>query len=130
VSTTLTVKQVATRAGVSPDTVRYYERLGLLPAPRRTSGDHRRFDEPVLDRLGFIRSAQRLGLSLTEIRHLLEIRDTGECPCEPAGDLLRRHIEAVDVEIARLLALRSDMAGMLTDEQACADMWCGPGGRR
>ena len=80
----LTVGQLATRTGVRTDTVRYYEREGLLPVPQRTGGEHRRYGPADVDRLLFIRGAQRLGLRLAEICELLAVRDTGACPCEPA----------------------------------------------
>ncbi len=109
----LSITQAATQAGITADTVRYYERCGLLPHPARTSGDHRRYDATAVDRLLFIRGAQRLGLRLTEIGDLLSVRDTGVCPCEPAAALLRRHVGDIDTEIARLTALRDQLTAML-----------------
>jgi MerR family transcriptional regulator, mercuric resistance operon regulatory protein len=126
----LTVGQLATRAAVRTDTIRYYERAGLLPAPRRTEGEHRRYGPADLDRLLFIRGAQRLGLRLAEIRDLLAVRDTGTCPCEPAEALLRRHVTEIDAEIERLAALRAELLTMLTDMPGpdCPDplpgTWC------
>jgi DNA-binding transcriptional MerR regulator len=128
----LSVGQLASRAGVRADTIRYYERTGLLPRPRRTEGDHRRYGPADLDRLLFIRGAQRLGLRLAEIRDLLAVRDTGVCPCEPAEVLLRRHVDEIDREITRLTALRAQLTGMLTamPGPACPDpapgTWCAP----
>lgn len=107
-----TITVLATQAGVKPDTVRYYERIGLLPEPARTSGAHRRYGPDALDRLRFIQGAQRLGLHLEEIRDLLAVRDTGACPCEPAGTLLNRRLTELDTEIARLTALRNELAAM------------------
>jgi DNA-binding transcriptional MerR regulator len=105
----LSIKQVADRAGVRPDTVRYYERAGLLPAPARTVGDHRRYNDTTVDRLLFIRGAQRLGLRLAEIAELLALRETGECPCEPAATLLRQRLAQIDEEINRLTVLREEL---------------------
>ena len=113
VSGPLTVGQLAARAGVRADTIRYYERSGLLPEPNRTDGDHRRYGPADLDRMLFIRGAQRLGLRLAEIRELLAVRDTGACPCGPAETLLSEHIGEIDREIARLARLRADLAGMV-----------------
>jgi DNA-binding transcriptional MerR regulator len=109
----LTVGQLAARAGVRTDTVRYYERSGVLPAPRRSEGDHRRYGSADVDRLLFIRGAQRLGLRLAEIRELLTVRDTGVCPCEPAELVLSRHVAEIDTEMARLAALRAELVTML-----------------
>jgi DNA-binding transcriptional MerR regulator len=109
----LTVGQLAARAEVRADTIRYYERAGLLPEPSRTDGDHRRYGAADVDRLLFIRGAQRLGLRLSEIRQLLLVRETGDCPCGPAETLLREHIGEIDREIARLTALRAELSGMV-----------------
>lgn len=109
----LTVSKLGARAGVRPDTIRYYERSGLLPAPRRTDGDHRRYGPADVDRLLFIRGAQRLGLRLAEIRELLAVRDTGTCPCGEAEMLLRSHVTEIDQEMTRLAVLRAELTGML-----------------
>lgn len=128
----LTVGRLAARAGVRTDTIRYYEREGLLPSPQRTSGEHRRYDERALDRLLFIRGAQRLGLRLAEIRRLLEVRDTGVCACEPAATLLHRHVSEIDTEMNRLAALRGELTRMLAAMPGpdCPDpvpgTWCPP----
>jgi MerR, DNA binding len=66
-----------------------------------------------VDRLLFIRGAQRLGLRLADIRDLLAVRETGTCPCEPAADVLRRHVIQIGTEISRLTALRDDLLTML-----------------
>ena len=85
-----------------------------------------------MDRLLFIRGAQRLGLRLSEIRELLLVRETGDCPCGPAEALLREHIGEIDREIARLAALRAELSGMVAGLTAasgpCPDpvpgTWC------
>jgi DNA-binding transcriptional MerR regulator len=109
----LRVGELADAVSVTADTVRYYERTGLLPAPSRTASGYRAYDAGAVDRLRFIQGAQRLGLRLNDIRDLLAVRDTGTCPCEPAEDLLTRRIAEVDAEIARLTSLRAEMATML-----------------
>ena len=106
------VAELATAVGVTPDTVRYYEKVALLPQPRRTPAGYREYDSPAVERLQFIQGAQRLGLTLSDIRELLAIRDTGQCPCEPAEQLLSRRLAEIDADIARLTALRSEMATM------------------
>ena len=130
----LSVGQLASRAGVRVDTVRFYERTGLLPRPRRTGGDHRRYGPADVDRLLFIRGARRLGLRLAEIRELAQVRDTGTCPCSPAEALLREHVGEIDREIARLTALRDELAGVISGLSdpavTCQDpgpvAWCPP----
>jgi DNA-binding transcriptional MerR regulator len=108
----LRVAELAAAVGVRPDTIRYYERAGLLPPPGRTAAGYRQYEPAAVDRLRFIQGAQRLGLRLADIRVLLAVRDTGTCPCEPAEELLRRRLAEVDAEIARLTALRAEMAAM------------------
>lgn len=128
----LRVAQVAEAVGVSPDTVRFYEREGLLAAPPRTAAGYRVYPPEVVDRLRFIQGCQRLGLRLREIAELLEVRDTGACPCEPAEQLLRRHIGELDRELERLAALRGELVRILTEPRPgdCLDMapeiWCPP----
>jgi DNA-binding transcriptional MerR regulator len=128
----LTISDLAARTGLRPDTVRYYERVGLMPEPRRTSGDHRRYDGLAVDRLQFIRGAQRLGLRLHDIRDLLAVRDTGECPCQPAEPLLRSRIAEIDAELDRLQRLRADLVAMADQlpSATCPDpvpgTWCPP----
>jgi DNA-binding transcriptional MerR regulator len=127
------VAELAAAAGVAPDTVRYYERSGLLAAPPRTAGGYRAFPPSDVDRLRFIQGCQRLGLRLREIGELLSLRDTGECPCEPAADLLRRRVDEIDAEMARLAALRADLVRMVgsVPDGPCEDplpgtSWCAP----
>jgi DNA-binding transcriptional MerR regulator len=83
-----------------------------MPTPARTSGDHRRYDGLAVDRVQFIRGAQRLGLRLADIKNLLAVRDTGRCPCEPAEPLLRSRIAEIDAELERLTVLRADLVAM------------------
>ena len=129
----LRVAELAAAVGVSPDTIRYYEKAGLLPAPARTASGYRVYETSMVERLRFVQGAQRLGLRLKDIADLLAVRDTGECPCEPAEQLLRRRMAEVDVEITRLVTLREQMASMLAalpTAELCpplpAGTWCPP----
>src|SRR5688500_1001459 len=128
----LRVSELAEAAGVAADTIRYYERAGLLLPPARTSSGYRSYGAEALERLRFIQGAQRLGLRLADIRDLLAIRDTGHCPCEPAEQVLRRRLAELDVEIRRLTALRAEMVAM-ADALPATDCpppspgtWCPP----
>lgn len=124
------VAELAAAVGVSPDTIRYYERAGLLPPPARTPGGYRSYPATAVDRLRFIQGAQRLGLRLREVADLLAVRDTGVCPCEPAEQLLRRRLAELDAEMARLAALRSQLVAMVEalPSGVCPDpvpgTWC------
>ena len=110
----LTVSSLGARVGLSADTIRYYERIRLLPQARRSPAGYRLYEEDAVERLRFIKGAQRFGLRLEEIR------DRGACPCGHTQMLLRRRIAEVDQELARLGALRSELSGMIED-------WPGPG---
>jgi DNA-binding transcriptional MerR regulator len=132
----LRVGELAEKVGVSADTVRYYERVGLLPRPERTAAGYRAYDEAATDRMLFIQGAQRLGLRLDDIRDLLTVRDTGQCPCEPAEQHLRRRLAELDAEMSRLAALRAEIVRMLhalpSDEclPPAPGTWCPPMERR
>jgi MerR HTH family regulatory protein len=76
-------RRLAARVGVSPDAVRHYERLGLLPPPERSMAGYQRYDERAVQRLRFVQGAQRVGLRLREIAELLEIVDPGPVPLRP-----------------------------------------------
>jgi DNA-binding transcriptional MerR regulator len=128
----LRVGELAEAVGATGDTIRYYERAGLLPPPSRTTSGYRVYDQSAVDRLRFIQGAQRLGLRLTDIRDLLAVRDTGSCACGPAEELLGRRLAEVDAQIAQLTALRQEMTAML-DGLSRADCpppapgaWCPP----
>jgi DNA-binding transcriptional MerR regulator len=128
----LRVAELAAEVGVAPDTIRYYEKAGLIAEPARTASGYRSYSRAEVNRVRFIRDTQRLGLKLREIRDLLAVRDTGTCPCEPAGDLLTRRIRDVDEEIRRLSDLRSQLDQMLTalpgldcNDQGAVE-WCPP----
>jgi DNA-binding transcriptional MerR regulator len=128
----LRVAELADAVGVRPDTIRYYEKAGLLPPPARSRAGYRAYDTGAIDRLQFIQGAQRLGLKLRDIRDLLAIRDTGTCPCEPAEQLLRRRLSELDAEMARLAALRAQMVAMVNALPAAdcppptPGTWCPP----
>jgi DNA-binding transcriptional MerR regulator len=109
----LTVSQLADRAGVAADTVRYYERVGLLPAPQRTAAGYRQYDEAALERLGLIRAAQAAGLRLRDIGELLQVADHGRCPCGHTETLLRERLAEVEAELARLAGLKAELTRLL-----------------
>lgn len=106
------IGELAHRLGVNPKTIRYYEDIGLLPDPPRTGANYRVYGEEDLERLRFIKSAQRLGLALDEIREILAFRERGEPPCGFVRDVLRREVASVDARIAELRGLRSELADL------------------
>lgn len=120
----LTISKVAETVGVRPDTIRYYEREGLIPLARRTASGYRVYDEGAVRRLRFIRGSQRFGLRLREIKGLLEVMDRGLCPCGHASDLVTSRTSEIDQQIAELHALRRDLARL--SEEVGPDK-CTPG---
>jgi MerR family transcriptional regulator, redox-sensitive transcriptional activator SoxR len=102
----LTIGEVAARAGVNTSHIRYYERVGVLPRPERVGGQ-RRYEEGVLDRLAIVDVAQRAGLTLDEVRHLTGPDNRGG----PAGDRIRelaeRKLPEIDALIARAQAVKA-----------------------
>lgn len=105
----LRIGEIAGRAGVSCDTVRHYERLGLLPRAIRTASGYRQYSESAVDRIRLVRCAVRFGFSLKQIAGFLRVRDNGGAPCHQVRDAGVRMLEAADREIAELVATREAM---------------------
>src|SRR5262245_974354 len=107
----LHIADVARRSGFTPATLRYYEEIGVLPAPPRTDGGYRTYDERTLERLAFISRAKQLGCSLDEIAELSVAWDGGECG--PVQDRLRRlvaeKLSAAQSEIVELMTLTAEL---------------------
>lgn len=96
------------------ETVRYYERIGLLPAPGRTSGNYRAYSRSQLDRLSFIRRARDLGFTLDQVRALLGLAGNTQSKCCAVDAMARDHVTEIDRKIADLEALRSQLNGLLS----------------
>lgn len=105
----LFVGQLARQAGVKSDTVRFYERAGLLPHPERTAAGYRAYPPKAANRLRFIRQAQVLGLSLGEIKRVLRMRDSGKLPCDFVIELAQRRLREVERELADLEGVRDSL---------------------
>lgn len=104
----LRIGELAARAGVSVDTVRFYERRRLLPRALRTGGGFRLFPAEAAERIRFIKQAQEIGLSLEEIGQLLA--EGGAAECQRVHDLLRAKLEELDGRIKAMRAFRSTLA--------------------
>jgi DNA-binding transcriptional MerR regulator len=109
----LTIGQVSAATGESRDTIRYYERIGLVPQPMRTAAGYRQYREGVVNRLALIRNAQRFGFSLREIAGFLGVRDGGGKPCHDVRAAAARMLDAVDGQIAQLVETRKRMKATL-----------------
>lgn len=121
--TTYQIGELAARSGLTPDALRYYERLGLLPSPQRTPGGFRVYTPAALDRVRFIKQAQTLGLSLQEIRALVSYTDRGGLKrCQRVHDLLQRKIADLDTRLAELQEFRRTLQGYFEEcEQTLAE---------
>lgn len=120
------IGELASRAGVTAKTVRYYEEIGVLPEPERAPNGYRDYQPDAVDRLQFVRDARDTGLTLTEIASILDLRSKGEGTCQHVIDLLERHLEDLDLHIETLLKTRDQLValterGKRLDPTRCTD---------
>jgi DNA-binding transcriptional MerR regulator len=109
----LQIGQVAERTGVSVDTIRHYERLGLLSKAARTNAGYRQYPPSAVDRVRLVRHALRFGFSLRDVAGFLRVRESGGTPCRDVRAAAERILTAVDQRIAELTAARKDMSRTL-----------------
>lgn len=109
----LTIGALAQAAGVHVETIRYYQRLGLVAQPARPAGGVRRYDERTVARLRFIRRAQQLGFSLDEVRQLLRLEHGGQC--EATRRLAEARLAQVETRIALLARMRRELRRLIAD---------------
>jgi DNA-binding transcriptional MerR regulator len=121
------ISEVARRSGVSAKTLRYYESVGLLEPPDRSASGYREYDEDVLGRLTFIRSAQAVGLTLGEIRGVVALRDEGEVPCGHVLELLRGRAAVIETTIRELRGLQKELTRLVTRASDLDPKDCDPG---
>lgn len=107
-----TIGKVSARTGVHVETIRYYERIGLLPAPPRTEGGHRLYDRGQRKRLTFIRRARELGFSIGELRELLQLVDGGAHTCAEVKGLTLAHLSDVRRKVRDLRRLERTLAAV------------------
>ncbi len=120
------IGELASAAGLPTQTIRFYERKGLLPAPARGPNDYRVYDPSILPRLQFIRSGQGAGLTLAEIATILELRAKGATPCVHVTELLSAKLLDVQIRQRELAALELDLtrlidSGSRLDPAHCTD---------
>lgn len=105
----LTIGDLAKRTGTKVNTVRFYESIGLLPLPRRTSSGRRVYQEWDVRRLAFIRHGRALGFTTDQIRSLIQLSDQPDQDCAVAGAIAQRHVHDIETRIARLQVLRDEL---------------------
>jgi DNA-binding transcriptional MerR regulator len=103
---TYSIGSLSQLAGVNVETIRYYERVDLLPAARRASNGYRQYDGISLERLSFIRRGRELGFTIDEIRELLTLAHHPERPCANADRMTRAHIDDIEGKIRDLRRMR------------------------
>ena len=103
------IGEVAIRSGCHPETVRYYERIGLLPAPPRTAGGYRDYRPADADRLRFISRGRELGFSLDEIRSLLGLAEDDGLSCQDVDRLARGHLLDIQARLGDLQRMASEL---------------------
>jgi DNA-binding transcriptional MerR regulator len=115
------IGDIAKRAGVTVDTVRFYERVGVLPAPARTESGYRDYEPETVERIQLTRELQGIGFTLSDAVGALAAHDAGGATCESERWRLQAALDRVDARLAELTALR----GRIVDaQQACTDGRC------
>jgi DNA-binding transcriptional MerR regulator len=109
----LSIGALAKATGTKVETIRWYERVGMLPAPARTPGNYRAYGPAHLDRLSFIRRARDLGFSLDQVRELFRLADRENEACEAIDQVAREHLAEIDRKIADLMALRRELDDLI-----------------
>jgi DNA-binding transcriptional MerR regulator len=109
----VSIGEAARQSGVKAPTIRYYEQIGLLPAPPRTSGNRRHYDSGELRRLAFIRHARELGFEIEAIRTLLTLHDNPKQSCNAADAIARARLAEVEQRIVSLSALKAELQLMI-----------------
>lgn len=103
------IGELANQLGINTKTIRYYEEIGLIPRAPRNSRGYREYSDTDADRLTFIKTAQRLGLSLEEISEILLLRERGERPCAYVRDVIAHQLDSINKRITELRALRTEL---------------------
>jgi DNA-binding transcriptional MerR regulator len=112
-SRSLRIGEIAREVGVSPDTIRHYERVGVLPHPPRTLAGYRRFSAETIERVRLVRRALAIGFSLAELARILKVRDAGGVPCKSVHTLAKQKLQSLKEQIADLIRLRGQMESVL-----------------
>jgi MerR family mercuric resistance operon transcriptional regulator len=107
------IGELADTVDLPAQTIRFYERRGLLPQPRRETNGYRTYDDAAVSRIEFIRTAQAAGLTLVEISSIIGVRDRGERPCTHVTSVLHTKLDAVRARQAELAALEHELERLI-----------------
>lgn len=111
------IGEIADAVGLQTQTIRFYERRGLLPDPTRSPNGYRVYDRSTLNRLNFIRSAQSAGLTLAQIRSIIDLREDGTLPCTHTADLIDSKLADVRARIHDLTLLKAELETLIERSQ-------------
>lgn len=111
----LKIGEIASQTGVAVETLRFYERSGLLDPPRRTPSGYRLYSAEAIERLSFIKRAQMLGFTLDEIKQIIQERRAGQSPCARVRDVVRNRLRDLDERMAEMRRYRKELAAALAE---------------
>ena len=120
------IGELAAAAGTTTKTLRFYEESGLLPPTDRAANGYRDYGPEALSRLDFIHRGRAAGLTLAQIREVIEIRDTGDAPCHHVHQLLTERLTDIDRQIADLQALRATLSRQREHTETADPSTCAP----
>ena len=109
----LKIGEVSKRSGIGIEALRFYERMGLLGRPTRTNSGYRLYNPEIIERLGFIKKAQVLGLSLSEIAQIISEKAAGQSPCGHVREIVRKRLEELDQRMAEMRRYRRELGAAL-----------------
>lgn len=108
----LTIGKLARRLELNPRTIRFYEQAGVLPEPERTESGYRLYGPEDEERLRFVKSAQRVGLTLGEIKEVLAFRDRGQPPCRYVASVIEKRLTQINKRMRELRALKQELGAL------------------
>jgi Cu(I)-responsive transcriptional regulator len=108
------IGELARATSTKVETIRFYEKIGLLAAPARTAGNYRDYGSGHLARLSFVRRARDLGFTLDQVRELLALSDDRNRPCSAVDAVAREHLAEIDRKVADLRALRRELDELIS----------------
>lgn len=108
----LKIGQLAARLELNPRTIRFYEQAGILPEPERSSGGFRLYNDGDAERLRFVKTAQRIGLTLGEIKEVLAFRDRDQPPCRYVAEVIEHRLAEIDERMGELRALKTELSAL------------------
>lgn len=118
----LKIGEVSKRSGIGIETLRFYEKSGILSRPVRSASGYRMYDGEVLERLAFIKRTQVLGFSLEEIRQIISEKSSAHSPCAAMREVVRRRLAELDERMAEMRRYRKELSEALADWEQAGDV--------